>query len=33
MVSYRDDLTWGLQNYIEKKYTRKMGYYLDLEWA
>jgi hypothetical protein len=30
--SYRDDLHWGLQNYIEKKYTRKMGYYLDLEW-
>ena len=33
MNSYRDDLTWGLQKYIDKKYTRKMGYYLELEWA
>jgi len=31
--SYRDNLHWGLNNYIEKKYTRKMGYYLELEWA
>ena len=31
--SYRDDLHWGLNNYIEKKYTRKMGYYVVLEWA
>ena len=33
MNSYRDDLTWGLQKYIDKKYNRKMGYYLELEWA
>ena len=31
--SYRDELTWGLQRYIDKKYTRKMGYYLELEYA
>jgi len=33
MKSYRDDLTWGLKKYIDIKYTRKMGYYLELDWA